>query len=142
MYKAVLDTSILVSAFLVAQGASRELLSRAEAGDFVACVAEEILAEAEKVLAYPRIRRKYPFTDESAADYLMLLRVVAQVVAPLPKLKPVVRDPNDDMVVACAVKAKAQHIVTRDKDLLDLQQYRTIKIFSPESYLSLLRQGI
>jgi uncharacterized protein len=139
--KAVLDTSVLVSAFLVAKGPARELLGRAEAGEYVACVAEEILAEAEKVLAYPRIRRKYRFDDQDAADYLLLLRAVAQVIGPLPRLRAVARDPNDDMVVACAVKAKAAHVVTRDKDLLDLGCYRRIKVVSPEDYLALLRDA-
>jgi hypothetical protein len=41
--------------------------------------------------------------------------------------------------LACAVKAKAQHIVTRDKDLLDLGHYHTIEIVSPEDFLTVLR---
>jgi uncharacterized protein len=139
--KAVLDTSVLVSAFLVPKGPARELLGRAEAGEFVACLAEEILAEAGRVLAYPRIRGKYRFEDQDAADYLLLLRAVARVIGPLPRLKAVARDPNDDMVVACAVKAKAAHVVTRDKDLLDLKAYRRIKVVSPEDYLALLRDA-
>jgi predicted nucleic acid-binding protein len=49
------------------------------------------------------------------------------------------RDPNDDMVIACAVKAKADYIVTRDRDLLVLDKYRTIAMTTPEHFAGVLR---
>lgn len=140
MPKAVLDSTILVSAFLSKIGVSRELLHKAKAGNFTICLAEEILEETERVLLeYPRIRKRYPYTDEAAAKYIQLLRIVCQVVTELPKIKAVARDPNDDMVIACGIKAKARYIVTRDKDMLDLKEYEQISIISPEAFIALLR---
>jgi predicted nucleic acid-binding protein len=55
-----------------------------------------------------------------------------------PKIRAVIRDPNDDIILACAIKAKAAYVVSRDKDLLDLQTYRRVKIVSPEDFISLL----
>jgi PIN domain len=52
------------------------------------------------------------------------------------------RDPNDDMVLACAVAAEAQCLVTRDKDLLVLQQYESITIVTPEAFLEWLRSTL
>jgi uncharacterized protein len=143
MAKAVLDSTVLVSAFLTKAGPSRELLHEAQAGAFSICVAEEILDETQRVLLeYPRIRKRYRYSDEAVTDYINLLRVVAQVIAKLPKIKAVVRDPNDDMIIACGVKAKAQYIVSRDKDLLDLENYEQISMISPEAFLKLLRGRI
>lgn len=140
MAKAVFDSSVLVSAFLSKSGVSRELLHRAETGSFTICVSEEILDEIQRVLLeYPRIRKRYRYSNEAVAEYVDLLRIVAQVIINLPKIEKVVRDPNDDMIIACAVKARAEYIVTRDKDLLILKEYEETTILKPEEFLGLLK---
>ncbi|MGH6917272.1 MAG: putative toxin-antitoxin system toxin component, PIN family, partial [Geminicoccaceae bacterium] len=60
------------------------------------------------------------------------------LIADLPQVRGVVRDPNDDMVVACALKASADYIVTRDKDLLSLGAHEGIRIVTPRQFLDLL----
>lgn len=140
MPKAVLDSTVLVSAFLSKTGISRELLRKAKTGGFTICLSEEILAETERVLLeYTRIRKRYPYADEAAAKYIQLLRIVCQVITELPKIKAVARDPNDDMIIACGIKAKARYIVTRDKDMLELKEYERISIVSPEVFIVVVR---
>jgi uncharacterized protein len=51
----------------------------------------------------------------------------------------VVRDRDDDMVVACALAAKADYLVSRDKDLLSLGQHEGVTMISPEAFLRVLR---
>jgi putative PIN family toxin of toxin-antitoxin system len=51
----------------------------------------------------------------------------------------VCRDPNDDMVLECAVLAGAGAIVAGDKDLLVLESFRGIRIMTPGDYLTLSR---
>lgn len=46
------------------------------------------------------------------------------------------------MVLACAVAAGAAYLVTRDKDLLVLQQYHGVTIVTPEAFLSWLRSTL
>jgi predicted nucleic acid-binding protein len=58
----------------------------------------------------------------------------------LPEVHVIARDPQDNTIVACALATHAHYIVTRDKDLLDLQSYQGIRILSPERFLTLLRQ--
>ena len=67
------------------------------------------------------------------------LRGTFQVVTDLPPLAGVVRDPNDDMILACAIAAHASYVVTRDRDLLALSSYEDITIMTPEAFLGLLR---
>ncbi|MBI2470797.1 MAG: hypothetical protein HYV59_06090 [Planctomycetes bacterium] len=50
--------------------------------------------------------------------------------------------PNDNMVVACALKAQADYIITRDNDLLSLENYEDIKIITPEKFIGILRKGL
>jgi putative PIN family toxin of toxin-antitoxin system len=141
MRRAVLDSTVLVSAFLNPAGISAELLRQAEAGAFTVSLADEVLAETQRVLLdYPRIRKRYHYADEAVVEYVGLLGIVSHRVTSLPKIRAVIRDPNDDMILACAIKAKAAYVLSRDKDLLDLQTYGRVKIVSPEDFLTLLRK--
>jgi uncharacterized protein len=63
------------------------------------------------------------------------------VVSDLPLLAGIVRDPNDDMILACAVAAWASPVVTRDEDLLSLGNCAGIAIVSPEAFLTLLQSA-
>ena len=56
--------------------------------------------------------------------------------APLPEIGPVCRDPNDDHVIATALALNADVIVTGDKDLLALSQYRSIRILTARAFLA------
>ncbi len=138
--KVVFDSNILISAFLVKGGVSYHLLEAARRGEFVLYLSEEILEETQKVLlTYERIRRRYHYSDESVMKFVQGVRFGAHNVSDLPKVQ-VSRDPKDDMVIATAIKAKADYLVTRDKDLLVLERYkRRGKILSPEDFLKMLR---
>jgi uncharacterized protein len=139
---AALDSTVLVSAFLTPGGAADALVDYAKTGHFACALAEEILAETERVLlATPRIRLRYPYTDEDVQDYPQGLRQAALIVSDLPPLSGIVRDPNDDMILACAVATSASHVVTRDDDLLSLGTYEGIAIVTPEAFLTAPRHA-
>jgi predicted nucleic acid-binding protein len=53
----------------------------------------------------------------------------------------VVEDPDDDRVLECAMEARSECIVTRDKDLLRLMRYEGIEIIPPEALLLRLRSS-
>lgn len=104
------------------------------------CQSAEILEETERVLLEPgRIREHFQYSDRSVRQYVHGLRVVSQLVTRIPKIHVVSRDPNDDMVIGCALKAKADYLISRDKDLLSLTRYKTVKIISPEECVEMIR---
>jgi len=140
MLKAILDTSILVSAFLKHEGINAKVLLGGQ-GRYELYLSEDILEETRHVLlTYERIRKKYHYTDDEVLDYIETLRVVAsEVVKKLPKIKVIERDPKDDPVLACALKVKADFIVSKDDHLKDLKEYRGIKIVSSQDFLELLK---
>jgi putative PIN family toxin of toxin-antitoxin system len=80
------------------------------------------------------------YTDEQAREFCALLRGFAHLTAPPSPAPPVSRDPNDDMVIACAVAAQATYLVTRDKDLLTLAHYQKIRMTTPEQFMEILRK--
>jgi len=140
MLSAALDATVLVSAFLTPGGVSDELLRRARAGAFGVFLSEAILAEVVHTLAYPRIRRRYPYTDEDVRVFCAGLREAATLVPTPADIPAVVRDPNDDMVLATAQAAQATYLITRDLDLLSLQTYAGITILTPEAFMAILRE--
>lgn len=125
--KIVLDTNVLVAA-LVADGLCRDLVRR-RVRSHELCSSEVLLKELATTL-----RRKFKVT---AADipWLEEYRAKAILCKPLPLPAPVCRDPDDDLVLATAIEAKAEMIVTGDEDLLILRQYAGIRILSPRQFL-------
>jgi putative PIN family toxin of toxin-antitoxin system len=55
-------------------------------------------------------------------------------VSPVPNI---CRDPNDDMIIACAIAATADYIVTGDEDMLILKNYKDIVIINPRNFEAL-----
>lgn len=141
MLKAVLDTSILVSAFLRQNGINAKILYQGK--DFYHLyLSEEILEETTQVLlTYDRIRKKYHYSDEEAVGYLETLIIIAtEVIKRLPKIRVIKNDPKDNHVLACGLKSKADYIVSKDEHLTDLKEYQGIKIVSSRDFLEILKK--
>lgn len=139
MRRVVPDTTVLVSAFLSERGASSELLRRARRGAFLLLTASEIIDETVRtLLGKESIRRRYPYPDEDVARFLRVITATATVVGDLPTVSGVVRDPNDDVIIACALKARADYLASLDKDLLVLGEHAGVRIVTPGQLLDLL----
>ena len=145
MIKAVFDTNILVSAFLSRDnpgGVSSELLRFVVAGAIDLHLSIEIVDEAIRILASSmRAQRRYRYSRSDADEYRATLMMLATIIDdPSPTPGAVPRDPDDDKIVACAIAASAQHIVTRDDHLLSLGNYAGIAITTPEQFIHLVRR--
>ena len=126
----VLDTNVLVAA-LVAEGLCREVVHRA--------VRRRMLASSTRLLDEldSTLKRKFTITPATAA-FLKAFRHQCRLVEPLVLRKPVCRDADDDLVLATAVAAGAELIVTGDDDLLVLKEYEGVAIVSPRRFLERL----
>ena len=139
MPSAVLDSTILVSAFLTPGGAADAVLQYGTSDRFLCCLSEEIIAETAQRLLSPRLQERYVYAAADVHAFAAILRAAFLIVSNLPPLTGIVRDPNDDMILACAVAASASYVVTRDLDLLTLGTYGETAIITPETFLALLR---
>lgn len=112
MLSAVLDSVVLVSALLTSGGVTADLVRQARNGAFVCCLSDEILGETQRVLLVtPRLRERYIYSDEDVQAFILSLREATVLTSNLPPLSGIVRDPNDDMVIACASAASADYIL-------------------------------
>jgi putative PIN family toxin of toxin-antitoxin system len=129
---AVFDTNILFSA-TGWRGKPLECVQRARAGEVQVVTCPELIEElAEKLEA--RLHFSAGQVAETIADYLGFLRVIQ-----IPKvLMAVPRDPEDNMVLECAIEAEARYIVSGDKHLLELKEYRGIRIIRAADFLNLV----
>src|SRR5215212_4715791 len=140
MPRVVLDSSILVSAFIAPQSELMLLLRLPLRSRYELVLSKEILTEtAQSLLTKESIRRYAAYADEDVHGYLAWLLSVAELVDDIPELSAVANDPKDNMVVATAVAAKADYLITGDrKHLLPMREYQGIPIISARSFLDLL----
>ncbi len=83
-----------------------------------------------------KLRGKFRASDEEVDMALHDLTHVAEVIDAPPLDQPMTQDPEDDLVLACAVAGRATHIVTGDKrHLLPLRDYRDIRIVTATAFL-------
>jgi putative PIN family toxin of toxin-antitoxin system len=140
MPRVVLDSSVLISAFLTPRGTAAQLLDAAQRGVFVLCLSREIITEtAGKLRSKTKLRTRYGYGEEEIEELADALAALAELVTDLPELRAVPGDPKDDPIVATAVAAKADYLVTGDRrHLLPLGTYAGIRIVSPRELLDLL----
>lgn len=140
MYRVTPDVQALVQATISPKGAAGVLLASWERGETALIMCEEIVAEYEVVLSRPRIVNK--FTHISTATIAASAATLREhstfvTVSEVPRV--VVEDPDDDVVLACAVAGHAEYVVSRDNHLLKMGAYQGIPIISAEGFARVLR---
>ncbi|MGD0203048.1 MAG: putative toxin-antitoxin system toxin component, PIN family [Candidatus Bathyarchaeia archaeon] len=133
MLRVVLDTNVLVSA-TISNGKSRELFQRGLANRFAIVTSDLILEELVSVLSRPQLKT----TNAEIKETINALKRSADVINVKSKLKAVKEDPKDDMIIETAYDGNADIIVTGDKHLLALQDYKGIRIITVQSMLELI----
>jgi uncharacterized protein len=128
--RAVLDTNVLLSGLLW-RGPSYALLEQVRSGALAMISSPELLAELAQVLARPKFDAIINRSHSSREQMLVEVRMLAEVVDPPPLAQPVCRDPDDDAVLALAMAAKADLMISGDDDLLSIQRFEGIPIVSP-----------
>src|SRR5262249_24733304 len=123
----VLDTNVLIAAF-IAQGRCADLLEH--------CVQRHKVVLSEFIMSEVRehLLGKFKYAESEADELVALLRHSSELVTPPPLDSPVCRDPDDDTVLATALAANADCLVTGDKDLLAIGQFRNIPILRPADF--------
>lgn len=128
--KVVLDTNVLVAAF-VARGQCHELLEHLSRSHRL-LTSEALLQEFRE-----KLTEKIKAPPEDVDEAVELERSRMEVLTPEPLSDPVCRDPDDDVVLATALAARADCLITGDSDLLDLDAFRGIPILRPAAFWEL-----
>lgn len=138
--RVVLDTNVLVSAFLW-RGTAKEIFIWAEQRAFSICVTKEILDELERVLSYPKFEKTLAYAGTSPAALVSEFMEVATYYPSFYFDATIISaDPADDHILACALGAQADYIVSGDKHLTALGAFHDIPIFTPRQFLTVMKE--
>jgi putative PIN family toxin of toxin-antitoxin system len=125
----VLDTNVVMSALLWRGPPYRLLEAIRQHPRLQLYSSPVLLEELADVLTRPSAIKQLSAIGKAARDVLPDYIAAIELVEPA-ELPRVVRDPDDDHVLACALAAQAELIVTGDLDLLTLKAYQNVPIVS------------
>lgn len=142
MTRATFDTNVLASGFVGRyrpESTPGALVRAWRRGAFVLASSEVLLAELAATFQQPYFRRQ--LTDADSAAALDLLRREATIVSLTATVAGVATHPEDDLVLATAVSAGSDYLVTGDGPLLRrVSTYEGVRLLSPRAFLTLLEE--
>lgn len=127
--QAVLDTNVVVSA-LIWGGTPFKLFEMATEGHLTLYTSPALLAELREVLTRDHLARRLAQQHTAIDDALRLYEELCIAVTPQSTPRAVPNDIDDDQVIACALAAGVELIVSGDRDLLVLHPWKDIHILN------------
>ena len=129
MKRLVIDTNVIVSGivgFSRAESRPGELLRLWSAQAFIWCMSSVIVDEVRRTLERPYFLARLSADERAAA--LTTIETKTDWIEPTKSVEGVASHPEDDSILATAVSARADALVTGDAQLLALGTYATIRI--------------
>jgi putative PIN family toxin of toxin-antitoxin system len=133
VYQIVVDTSIWIAALRSRRGASHRLLSLLDTGPFEINVSVPLVLEYEGVAR--RLIGKIPLTEDEINDILDYICRVANHQRVFYLWRPLLSDPDDDMVLELAVTAQCDFIVTHNRRHFHGAERFGITVATPKEFL-------
>ena len=114
----VLDTNVLLSGIAFPSSVPGRVVAAWRSGLVSVSLSECILDELRRVM--PKLQHRHGLSDAELADFIDLLALQADIVAPAATKDADLRDPFDQAILGTLISAKADYLVTGDKALLRL----------------------
>jgi putative PIN family toxin of toxin-antitoxin system len=130
--RVVIDTNIIVSAYL--GGVLETIIIRWKSGEFTFIVSDEIADEYHAVLNRPKFKIERAEVD----DFFSLLFSRAEFVEPVEEIDAIKSDSSDNKFLEAAIAGQVDFIVSGDRHLLDLEEFRSIPVITAREFIGLL----
>lgn len=127
--KVIFDTNVWIS-FLIGKHLAK-ITRHISNGNIVIVTTEQLLTEIKMVTGREKLKKYFPM--ESVKELIELLETIAEKV----EIKPthfINRDPKDNFLLDLIDYAKADYLVTGDKDLLAHHPFKTAQILTPTAF--------
>ncbi len=140
MISAVLDTNVLVSGALTSSTIPGQIFNAWRENEFELILSEPIINEIDQVLQKPYFQKH--LKSHEITSFMDLLQNEAILTPITTTVHGVTTHPEDDLVLATAVSAKANFFVTGDQPLLQKvgKSYQKVRIVTPKEFLQILKQ--
>ena len=131
--KVTVDTNFLISATQWDYSVAHKLLKKFILSDAEIFTTQDILDETAEVL-----ERDFEYSKGDAENIIEKILLFAKPIKTKQKIDVVKDDTDDNKVIECAIESTSDYIVTYDRHLLKLKDYKGIKIMKPEEILKSL----
>ncbi len=132
--RVVADTNIVISGLLW-RGPPRRVLDAARDGIIELFTSIALLEELEDVLSREKFAPRLEAAKVTAHELVLGFAALATVVEAEPIEPVILADPDDDAVLACALAAECEVITSGDSHLLDLKQFKEVRILAASELL-------
>ena len=140
--KIAFDTNVIVAALRSRSGASNALLRALRTGQIEAVASVPMMLEYEAVLMRPEQRQAAGMSVQDVNVFLDTLALLVTPVVPYFLWRPLLRDPDDEMVLDAAVSGGAEAIVTFNaQDFLLGSTLFNMQILTPAQAIQRLKKG-
>lgn len=149
----VFDCNIIWQSFFFENGVSAKCKKLVDDDKIILLLSSEVIAEMREVMTRPEFLERFENVTEALVDrFLEQLAKKSVFIKTVPQKITLTRDQDDEPYINLAIEGKADFIVTRDKDLLDLmtgfdveskefrQKTRPLKIVEPLEFLKIVNE--
>ncbi|MEO1353992.1 MAG: putative toxin-antitoxin system toxin component, PIN family [Cyanobacteria bacterium J06635_15] len=133
--RVVIDVNVWVSGLLWG-GVPGQVLKLAYESQITSCVSAELLLELETTLRRSKFRDRLQQRQQTVDGFVAIATAVSTTVQITDLTLPDLRDPADTKILATAIAAMADNLITGDQDLLVLQEFQGIPIMTPTQLLN------
>lgn len=152
---AVFDTNIFLQSLLNPHSVAAKCLEKVRHGKVKLFVSQDTLAEVRDVVLRPNILARLPDADAVQIEvFIEDISNISTLIHAVTETFKFSRDPKDEIIINLAVNSKAEYIVSRDRDLLDLmsgftdeckefrQRFRPLKVVEPLEFLRIVEEEL
>jgi putative PIN family toxin of toxin-antitoxin system len=125
--RVVFDCNVYFQAIISQRGPAYRVLLYVTEGRLALFVSEYVIEELQELTSDSRIATKYGLEKALLEAFFATIRQHATIVEGVPRVFEFARDPDDAHYVDLAVAAQAKLIVSRDRDLLSLNDVTTVE---------------
>ena len=134
MKKVVIDTNVLVSGTFWT-GASYRVLSLIDKDEINLVISSQITKEYARIINSSEILDKTTINQKTRIHSVNKLLQKAIIVEPKEHIDIIKEDKDDNKFIEAAISGFAGYIITNDKHILKLKEYKGIKILTSEDFL-------
>ncbi len=134
----VVDTNTAISGLLW-QGPPRQLLELGSGQGITLCTSLTLIAELAEVIHRPKFAHRIRAASLSASELIRDFARISELVDSQPLPARICRDADDDVVIATAVAARANFIVSGDRGLLELRSAAGVPVVTAADVLKATR---
>ena len=131
--KITADTNFLISATQWDYSVAHKLLKRLLGLNMEIFTTREIFDEFANIL-----KRDFKYDEDEAKKIVEAASIFTIIVEPKEELDIVKEDPTDNKILACAIESGSEYVLTYDNHLLNIKEFRGIKLIKPEEFAKII----